>query len=251
MRLWEYDEFGEPWLENGTHNPPLIIINKKGKRKMARSKYARRKSRSRGRKASNPRRRKTSRRRNAWPMAGTVVSMNPRRKSRRGRKRSNPRRKRHSYRRNSAVLGIALPPMQSVIYAGVGFVAPPMLEGFLSRMLPVSLTANKLGKYAIRIASVLGVSYLTKMIIGSSEAKMVAIGGGAYVLTSAVSEFAPGMIPGLSSYSRPTSALSAYTPSSGRTFNQLGAPNWGARNTTASAPGGGANIVAARFRRFQ
>jgi hypothetical protein len=147
-------------------------------------------------------------------------------------------------------LGIALPPLQSVIYAGVGFVAPPMVEGFLSRMLPVSLTTTTLGKYAVRIASVLGVSYLTKMIIGSSEAKMVAIGGGAYVLTSAISEFAPGMIPGMSSYSRPTRTLQSYAASSGRTFNQLGAPNWGARNTTASAPGGAANIVAMRFRRF-
>lgn len=251
-RLWEFDEFGEPWLENGSHNPPIMIVNKKGTRKKMARYTRKRKSRARGRKASNPRRRRVARRtrRNPWPMAGTVAAMNPRR--RRGRKRSNPRRKRRSgYRRNPAVLGIALPPLNSVLYVGAGFVAAPLAEGFLNRFLPISITTNAIGKYAVKIASVLGISYLTKMVLGSQESRMVAIGGGAYVLTTAVSEFAPGLIPGMGSYARPTRSLAAYTPSTGRTFNQLGAPAWGAQNTTASAGRGGANIVAARFRRFQ
>lgn len=217
---------------------------------MARSKYARRKSRS-GRKAS-PRRvarkRTTRRRRNPWPMAGVVAAANPRRR-RRGRKNAPRRRSRRGYRRNSSVMGISLPPLQSVIYAGVGFVGVPMMEGFLMRMLPVSLTSSVIGKYATRVASVLGLAYLTKMVIGSSESKMVAIGGGAYVLTAAITEFAPGMIPGMGAY-RPAT-LGAYASSTGRTYNQLGAPDFGALNTARSAPFGGGKIVATRFRRFQ
>src|SRR5262245_55262885 len=251
-RLWEYDEFGEPWLENGRKNPPVLIVNrphKKGKKRMARRKrrVSRRRTRTNrvyGRKRAPARRR---RRRNPWPMAGTVAMVNRRR--RRGRKRSNPRRHRRSYRRNPAILGISLPPLQSVIYAGVGFVGVPLAEGFLSRMLPISLTGSTIGKYATRIGALLGLSFLTKMVIGSSESKMVAIGGGAYVLTSAISEFAPGLIPaaGMSAY-RPAT-LGAYVAPTRRP--SLGAPAFGAINTVRSAGAGGANIVSQRFRRFQ
>ena len=255
--LWEYDEFGEPWLENGRRgNPPLLIVNrkphKKGKKRMARTRYARRKTRSnrvhhRGRKR-NARRRT---RRNPWPMAGPVAMVNRkrRRSNRRGRKRSNPHRK--HYRRNPGILGISLPPLQSVLYAGVGFVGVPLAEGFLTRFLPVSLTGSTVGKYATRIAAMLGLSYLTKIVLGSSESKMVAIGGGAYVLTSAVTEFAPGLIPAtnLSAY-RPAT-LGAYATSTRRQLGSMGAPDWGAKNTVRSAPMGAANIVSSRFRRFQ
>jgi len=206
-----------------------------------------RKSRS-NRKRSPARKRRS--RRNAWPMAGTVAAVNrPRKAHRRGHKRSN-RRKRGGYRRNPALLGISLPPLQSVLYVGVGFVGVPMVEGFLSRFLPISLTGSTIGKYATRIAAVLGLGFITKMVLGSSEAKMVAIGGGAYVLTTAVTEFAPGLIPAtsapLQAYRRST--LGAYKSP---TVRQLGAPAWGAQNTARSAGGGGANIVAQRFRRFQ
>lgn len=203
-----------------------------------------RKSRS-NRKRSPARARRRRTRRNPWPMAGTVAAVN---RPRRRRARSH-RRKRHTgYRRNPAILGITLPPLQSVIYAGVGFVGVPIMEGFLMKMLPVSLTGSTIGKYATRIASVLGLSFLTKMIIGASEAKMVAIGGGAYVLTGALSEFAPGLIPATSLSAYRQSTLGAYRSATSR---QLGAPAWGAQNTVLSAGAGGSNIVASRFRRFQ
>src|SRR5262245_31295997 len=260
MRLWDYDEFGEPWLENGRKgNPPLLIVNrkrkahKKGKKKMAKRRMPaglrkywakHRKSRSK----RSPKRKQ----RNSWPMAGTVAAVNrPRRVHRRGRKSRSRRRKRSGYRRNPALLGISLPPLQSVIYAGVGFVGTPVLEGFLSRFLPISLTGSTIGKYATRLGAVLGLSFITKMVIGANEAKMVAIGGGAYLLTSAVGEFAPGLIPasGMSAYRR-SSGMGRMGAYKSATNGQLGAPAWGAQNTPRSAGGGGANIVAQRFRRF-
>jgi hypothetical protein len=260
-KLWEYDEFSEPWLENGRRgNPPLIIVNrkrkvhKKGKKRMAKRRmpaglrryWAKHRRKSSSRKRSPARRRRRSRR-NPWPMAGTVAAVNRKRSRRRGRKHSS-RRRRGGYRRNPALLGISLPPLQSVIYAGVGFVGVPVVEGFLSRMLPVSLTGSTIGKYATRIGALLGLSFLTKMILGSSESKMVAIGGGAYVLTTAVSEFAPGLIPAAGMRAYRPATLGAYAASTRR---QLGAPDFGAQNTVRSAGAGGANIVAQRFRRFQ
>jgi len=261
-RLWEYDEFGEPWLENGrlASNPPVLIINpKKGKKTMAAK-------RKRGRKAA-PRRRAVAkrsasgkhtkwgkvkshkRRVNPWPLGGAVVAVNPRRRRASGRKRSNPRR-RKSYRRNPALMGLSFPPLQTVLYTGAGFIGTPMVEGFITKFLPTNVTSTTVGRYAVKIASMLGLSMLTKMVLGSSEAKLVAVGGGVYVLSNALVEFAPGTFgTGLSAY-RPAT-LGAYTNSTSRTFNQLKAPEWGARNSARSAPMGGANIVATRFRRFQ
>lgn len=257
MRLWEYDEFGEPWLENGV---PLVIVNrklhKKGKKKMAtrRRRTVRRKTyRNRGRKHS-PRRRRTHR--NPWPMAGAVAQMNRKRSHRRRGRKNSPRRRRRGFRRNPALFGFSLPPIQAVLYAGVGFVGVPMAEGFLTRFLPISLTGSTIGKYATRIGALLGLTYLAKLVLGSSESKMVAIGGGAYILTTAVSEFAPGLIPStsLSAYARATSPMlgsyAAATEAMYHGLGRLGAPNYGAQNTANSAPFGGARIVAQRFRRF-
>lgn len=269
-RLWDYDEFGEPWLENGRKgNPPLIIVNnrkkvhKKGKKKMARRKnkmpaglrrYWAKHRKSRSNRKASPRKR----RRNPWPMAGTVAAVNrPRKAHQRGRKSRSNRKRRSSYRRNPAILGISLPPLQSVIYAGVGFVGVPILEGFLSKFLPVSLTGSTIGKYATRIGAVLGLSFIAKMVIGASEAKMVAIGGGAYVLTGAITEFAPGLIPaqGVQAYRNATlgrmGGMQAYVrPTLAPGPTQLSAPAWGAMNTAASAGRGGMNLVGQRFRRF-
>jgi len=263
MRLWEYDEFGEPWLENSSRNPPLLIVNskKKGKKKMAAKRRRKGVRRSPARKAVTRKSRSTRskshthwgkvkghrRRVNPWPLAGTVVGINPRRR----RKASN--RKRHSrkksYHRNPAILGITLPPIQTVIYAGAGFVGTPMLEGFLSKFLPITLTSSTIGRYGLKIASALGLSFLTKMVLGASEARMVAIGGGVYVLSSALVEFVPGTFGRQLSAYRPAT-LSSYVGSTSRTFNQLGAQDIGGRNTPRNAPFGASNLVATRFRRF-
>lgn len=189
-------------------------------------------------------RRRRRYRRNPYPVAG--LALNPRRHRRRYRR--NPalqnRRRRH-YQRNPKMLGFNLPPLQSVLYAGVGFVAVPVTEGFLNQFLPVSITSSTLGKYAVRIASVIGLTWLGKAVLGKNAATMIGIGGGSYVLVSAVKEFAPGMIPGLSAYVVPgggSPSLRAYVPSTGRAWNTMGA---------YSTPGTQPNSASAtRFRRF-
>lgn len=242
-RLWDYFD-GEPFLVN-PHLAVLTNPRKKGKKSMA----ARRRRRTRARVSGVVRRapaRRRRARRNPYPVAGMVV--NPRRKRRHTRRKSvmrhNPRRR--SARRNPAFLGIALPPLQGVLFAGVGFIAPPMVEGFISQFLPVSMQTNTIGKYAIRIAAVLGLSVAVKKLIGASEGNMVAIGGGAYVLTTAVSEFAPGVIPGLGAYSASNGGLGQYVTSGQPTFSSLGAAPFG-----ASFPGlQTRNDVPVRFNRF-
>lgn len=265
MRLWDYYN-DEPFMEN----PPLAIIGNplRYRRKLSRGKYeydyVSRKTtkKRRGVKMAAKRRhakrthkvvhRKKGRkgRRNAFPMAGVVA--NPRHYYVTRRKKSYRRRG----RRNPAFLGIDLPPLKMVLFAGAGFIAPPMVEGFINKFLPIEITSNKIGRYATKIASVLALTWLTKKVIGSNEARMVAVGGASYVLVSAVNEFVPqltmsgyrsGMIDAYHS-----GTISQYAkPQLARNLPSLAAPIWGARNAAGIDPTGGVNIVAQRFRRFQ
>lgn len=208
---------------------------------------ARRSSRARMRYVRSFRKNRRHRRRyrrNPYPVAG--LALNPRR---RRRHRRNPQmNRRRRYRRNPSIMGFKLPPLQQVLYAGVGFVAVPVTEGFLNQFLPLSITSTTLGKYAVRIGSVIGLTWLGKAMLGKNAATMIGIGGGAYVLVSAVKEFAPGMIPGLSAYTVP--GMGAYVPGYGRNYSTLGQPSSVAIAQTLPASAS-PTAVASRFRRWQ
>lgn len=220
MRLWNYYD-GEPFMEN----PHVAIIGnpfkvgsvierkksgfrkigqKKGKKVMA----FRKARRNYGTKRGAARRRRHGREN---PIPGAGLMFNPRRKHRKNARRSskthpkvylsnrrrhrrnsplmwNPRRK---HRRNPAVLGVALPPINMIAWGAGGFIAPPMLEKFVNQWMPVSVTGSTLGRYAVKIGSVLALTYLVKTVLGNKEAFPVALGGSLYVVVSAVNEFAP------------------------------------------------------------
>lgn len=75
-------------------------------------------------------------------------------------------------------MGFSLPPMNKVLFAGVGFIAPPMVEGFLSRFVPAEIQSNTIGKYAVKLASVLGISWAIRKFVGVEQGNMAGIGGG-------------------------------------------------------------------------
>lgn len=264
--LWGiYDN--EPFMEN----PPLAIIGNplRYRRRLSRGKYeydyVTRKTKKRGKKMASKRKRVIRRkksgrkgRKNPFPMAGVVA--NPRR---RRRVRVHARRIRRHARRNPAILGgLGLPPLNQVLYAGAGFIAPPMVEGFINKYLPVEVTSSTIGRYAVKIASVLGLTFLAKKAIGASEARMVALGGASYVLVSAVNEFMPsltmsayrgGMINkyrGMQAYHSGTIGQYA-RPGLAANMPSLAAPIWGARNASAIDSTGGVNVISQRLRRFQ
>ncbi len=266
--LWGFYD-NEPFMEN----PPLAIIGNplRYRRKLSRGKYeydyvSGKKKATKKRKGVKMAAKRTKKsgskkgrkgKRNPFPMAGVVA--NPRRRRRVVYMKSYRRR---SGRRNPAILGVEMPPLNQILYAGAGFIATPMVEGYINRWLPVEITSNTLGRYAVKIASVIGLSFLAKKAIGVSEARMVAVGGSAYVLTSAVNEFLPqltmsayrgGMINryrGVDAYHSGT--IQQYAkPGLARNLPSLAAPVWGARNASAIDPTGGVNVIAQRFRRFQ
>jgi hypothetical protein len=278
--LWDIFD-GEPFMEN----PALGILSlsngpKRRKRKGVKMAVRRRRRKmtakqlkyfGKGRKRAAPRRRRRvsttphrrrSRRRRNWAVAGSVVPMNPPR--RRSRRRANPHR-RHHRRRNPGLFSMAgIPPVKSVLFAGLGFAGPSLVSGFLISTFPsiMQQTTNLgvAGKYIVKIGSILGLSWLTRRFVGSNEAHMVMIGGGANIALSLVNDFAPGMLPAnpLSMY-LPTifptmqqqAGMRSYVPlrglAAGRPLTSAAAfPTYSAVGRQSPAYGG----VAARFKRF-
>jgi hypothetical protein len=228
----------------------------------------RRRVHRRGRKRSAARRprvrvsvnRPRRRRRRNWAVAGPVIPMNPR------RRRRSHRRTRVHHRRRSNPFFSGMPPIKSIAFGAIGFAGPSFVSGFLSSTFPTVMQQTTslgiAGKYLVKIGSILGLSWLTRRFVGSSEAQMVMIGGGANVALSLVQDFAPGLLPAnpLGMYlptvfppmaNAPSRAMSAYVPlrglRAGRPITSAAAfPTTSSTGMLSPAYGG----VAARFKRF-
>lgn len=192
MDVWSVVD-GEPFLIN----PPLGIVNPKRKRKTrGKNTMARRRDRLGRFVKSSSRRRSTSRRRkrrNAYPVGGVVRSPNPRRRRRTNAYRSVARR-RSRRARNPRVLGLTLPPLTKVAFGLAGFIAPPAVEGALSRFLPVGIQSNSVGKYLIKGASVAGLTIATRKIASREASNAILFGGLMYVGMSLITDFAPQLL---------------------------------------------------------
>ena len=224
-RLWDTFD-GEPFLDN----PYLTMFaNPKGVKTMAhRSKRTGRFVKGAAKKT------RTRTRRVVRLRKGGVAMVNPRRRRRAAPKRRvfarvrrgsravivNPRRKvvrrhRRGYRSNPASFtGLFSAPMLKTIgLTAGGFVAVPFIEGFVAKFIPASMQ-SKLTSYAVKIASVVGLSMLVGKFIGKEAGQKVAIGGGAYVAVVAVKDFFPTLLPaatsGTGSYLRAQPLLGAY-----------------------------------------
>src|SRR5262245_22232233 len=139
---------------------------------------------------------KRRRRRRANPIA------NPRRR----RRRYNPianlgNRRRRRHRRNPPngerggldVLGVKFPAMQSIAYGTVGFLGPPIIEGYVSPFLPAGITTSVGGRYVVKVGSVVALAWVTDAMMGRQAALKVAMGGGIYLAASLVNDFMPQM----------------------------------------------------------
>lgn len=171
--------------------------------------------------------------------------VNPRGGKRRRQRIVLENRRHRRYRRNPKVFGFELPPLMTVAYVGGGYAGTVAIEHFLTvgttnsdgttsaPIIPTSITGNTAGKYAVRVGLVIGLTYLAKMMLGKEKAKYVGIGGGTYVLVSAVKEFFPSVVPGLSAYRMPQ--MGAYRSMSAYRTPQLGNGNVAPFGRTVSA----------------
>ena len=82
-------------------------------------------------------------------------------------------------------------------YAGGGFIAPPMIEGFALPYLPAMMQTG-MGRYALKAGVVAGLSFAANKFISQEAGKMVAIGGAVYILANAVVDVMPTLFAGFS-----------------------------------------------------
>lgn len=156
--------------------------------------------------------RRTARKRRArqnWVSPGVVVAANPRRRRHHRRRHyAINRRRRHHYRHNPRFFGFDVPPIKTVIFAGVGFAGPSLVQGFVTQMAPSIVQQVQSfgvpGKYILKVGLILGLTWATRRFVGSSEAHAVLVGGGLNVAMSLVHDFAPGFLP--------ANPLSMYVP---------------------------------------
>ena len=210
-KLWDFYD-GEPFMENPhlaiVGNPfkvgSIIERKKTGFRKISERKGTKVMAYKRKGRKNSPKRKHRRARKN-FPTAGLAINRPKRRKSRKVYA-SNPHRRHRHARRNPVVLGVALPPMNMIAWGTGGFIATPMAESYLTRFLPVEITSSVLGRYAVKIGTVLGLTYLVKHVLSAKEAFPVALGGAMYVVSSAVNEF----VPQLTQVPAPSTGTAAY-----------------------------------------
>jgi hypothetical protein len=87
--------------------------------------------------------------------------------------------------------GLDTATLKSTAYVVGGVVGTPFLEGFVNQFVPSSITTSPIGKYAVKIASAIGLSFIAGKLLGKETGKLVAIGGFAYVGVSALKDFMP------------------------------------------------------------
>lgn len=64
------------------------------------------------------------------------------------------------------------------------------------RFLPATISATPIGRWAVKLGSVILISLGVRQLVGPKAARQVAIGGAVYLAATAVAEFLPGMIEG-------------------------------------------------------
>lgn len=88
-------------------------------------------------------------------------------------------------------------------FAGLGFVAPPAIEGMIRGFLPAALTANPIGKYAVKGGIVAGLSLIGGKFLGREAGKYIAIGGMTYLVANLVVDYVPQLFGGFGAYMNP------------------------------------------------
>lgn len=210
MRLWK-DFDGEPFLVN----PQLITVANPRRRK---SKMRLRRNRKgqflpRGHSVNPRRRRRRGRKRSRRNMGNPVMARNPRRRRRHAvatrHRRRRARRNPPSFR-GLNLLGFTFPSIQTIAWTGAGFLAPSFAEGMARRYLPTELYSTALGRYIVKIGSVLGISWLAGQFAGSEARNKVMLGGSVYIVANLVADYVPQLTAGTSAPA--PSGASRYMP---------------------------------------
>jgi len=207
-KLWDvYD--GTPFLDN----PHLFVINKpltrRRKKVMARRRNVKGQFTKKRVRVVRMRRRSVAvvnpRRRRHVASARRVTAIRRRYHSggrkarshytriRRGTRAVIMNRRRYSHNPGFGLgaLGFDKTTLNTLLYSAGGLIGTPLIENLLVTNLPAAVTGNTLGRYAVKIGSAYGLSFLAGKVLGQSIQKQVFIGGLLYTLLGAMQEFMP------------------------------------------------------------
>jgi hypothetical protein len=180
MKLWKRFS-GEPYLVN-PHIVSLSLNPKKRGSTMAKKKV------SKNRNYARPAKKRSS-------ASKTVILMN------KPKKNGSVKR----YKGNSPAMRGKIPflnmSLMELLYAGGGFVAPPLIEGAISNVLPDALKTSKIGKYVTKGAIGLVLSMAVAKFINREAGKFVGIGAGTYLVANLIYDYAPDVFGGFSGMS--------------------------------------------------
>jgi hypothetical protein len=93
------------------------------------------------------------------------------------------------------LFGISLPPLDAVLFTGVGFIIPPVVSNLIMGYLPVEWKASKLTYYGVKAASVILPSMLVKKFVSQRAGNLMLLGGAVSFALDMVKEFAPTLLP--------------------------------------------------------
>lgn len=102
-----------------------------------------------------------------------------------------------------SVLGVRLPAISDVVFAGAGLVVPPVMASFLMGYLPADWKTSKVGYYGVKIASVVLPSMLVRKFVSRRAGNIMLLAGAATLVVDLVREFAPSLLPSASVSGQP------------------------------------------------
>jgi hypothetical protein len=100
-------------------------------------------------------------------------------------------------------MGFTLPPMDAVLWTGVGLVVPPIMTSMVMGYLPADWKSSKAAYYGVKVASVLVPSMLVRRFVSQRAGNLMLVGGAASLVIDLVRDFAPGLLPGASIGAQP------------------------------------------------
>lgn len=118
-------------------------------------------------------------------------------------------------------MGVQLPPVDSVLFVGAGFVVPPIITGMVMGFVPDTYKTNKAVIWIVKGASALLPSMLVRQFVSRRAGNLMLIGGAVSFGLDLIRTFAPGVIPGLGyqpmlgAFTRPGQALPSPGPRGG------------------------------------
>ncbi len=88
-----------------------------------------------------------------------------------------------------------MPPLDAVLFTGVGFIVPPVVTNILMGYLPLDWKTSKAAYYGVKAASVVLPSMLVRQFVSRRAGNLMLLGGVVSFALDLVKDYAPNLLP--------------------------------------------------------